>query len=484
MLVLAAGISAVSASEPIDTLSYAFGHQLTLGTMAGKNDLMQSERDFEDYIRGVEDRIGSVALMSDSSYMMSYLMGAMEAVFMTDGMHTAKTEELPPFACIVAGLRKVGNGEISLPADTIAAMGLINELSEKEGVRPSELDEETRSRFFTAYGLMTPFRHGLQQYIEELNPGTRCVADRQAFALGMADALESATEPPKSAYDIGRLVSISVMLTAMDGEGFDLDSFVAGAKAAVGQGEEIIPRESVEQILERKYMQEDDAAVEVVELDDRYEKIAEYLDKLDVSPFTLYKVDWVVTAGAVAALTAPGTDEFCGLLSRLGISDGQIAGCLMAQAEDEDGQLYAAALSAIGDCPLPEGYKWFCGRTNGTDLTVGVMETVPAFRAGVHEAMFEFVVRTGVVSVPWTYDVADVLQWAKFTEANIGKYVAVEINGKFMFAPKVNQRISGGRCSIYGLSAEEINRLFSGAEKADKDVEVVELEEEVVVGTE
>lgn len=52
-----------------------------------------------------------------------------------------------------------------------------------------------------------------------------------------------------------------------------------------------------------------------------------------------------------------------------------------------------------------------------------------------------------------------------FTEASIGKHVAVYINGKYMFAPRVNQRISGGRCAISDLTPEEINSLFKNAEK-------------------
>ncbi len=164
LLTLFIGVSSAIASEKIDSLSYALGHQYTLGTLAGKNDLMQSEADFQDYIRGLEDNSRTLTQMNDSSYMMSYCLGAMEAIFITDGMHRKKKEELPPFSCIIAGLRKVGTGKISLPADTVAAMSVINTYS-REGMKPEDLDADTCCMFFEAYGTMKAYQPGLQEYI-------------------------------------------------------------------------------------------------------------------------------------------------------------------------------------------------------------------------------------------------------------------------------------------------------------------------------
>ena len=108
IMILFVGAGFAVASERIDSVSYAFGHQYTLGIMAGKNDMMQTEQDLKDYIRALEDNIGNMREMTDSSYMLSYSLGAMEAVFMTDGMHHKRKEDLPPFHCIISGLRKVG----------------------------------------------------------------------------------------------------------------------------------------------------------------------------------------------------------------------------------------------------------------------------------------------------------------------------------------------------------------------------------------
>lgn len=318
LLTLFIGVSSAIASERIDSLSYALGHQYTLGTMAGKNDLMQNEDDFKDYIRGLEENYHNSPLMNDSSYMMSYCLGAMEAVFLTDGMH-GKKEELPPFTCIIAGLRKVGTGEISLPTDTVAAKSVINRYS-REGMKPEDLDADTSCKFFEAYGTMKAYQPGLQEYINGLLPGTGCVADRKAFATGMADILETYTDPPKSAYDLGRMFAFSLIIEAMEKDSPDMVSLVAGAKAALGLGKEFIPRDKVEEILNLRYAREYEAT-RPIEDNALFETMMEYYDKFDVELGTSYSIDWAVTAGTVADEKTEAYRAFMDLVSALEIDD-------------------------------------------------------------------------------------------------------------------------------------------------------------------
>ncbi|MDE6296805.1 MAG: hypothetical protein K2L89_03080, partial [Muribaculaceae bacterium] len=212
--------------------------------------LMQSEQDFKDYVRGLEENISNLTQMNDSSYMISYLLGAMEAVFMTDGMHHKKKDELPPFHCIVAGLRKVGEGHISLPSDTIAAMKIINRYT--GDVNPfCDLSEDTKCDFFTAYGIMKAYQPGLQSYMDGMIPGTACEENRQAYANGMADVIEAYSEPPKTAYYMGRSIALSMCLNLPENHPIEYKSFVAGAKASLGLGEEIMPRGKVDEIFNR-----------------------------------------------------------------------------------------------------------------------------------------------------------------------------------------------------------------------------------------
>lgn len=397
ILTLFAGADFAVASERIDSVSYAFGHQYTLGIMAGKNDMMQTEQDFKDYIRGLEENIGKTKQMTDSSYMLSYSLGAMEAVFMTDGIHNKKKEALPPFHCIISGLRKAGEGKINLPADTIAARDFLNRHSDDDK-KASDLDKETECEFFTSYGIMKAYQPGLQQYISGLKPGTKCVENRQAFATGMADILEAYTIPPATAYDQGRMIALSMNLTSIEQDQFDPASFVAGAKASLGLGPQIIPRDEAEEILNRQYEQQAKAAG-AVDYEVYANKLGEYIDRLEIELACPYHVDWKVTARAMAE---PGS---------------------------------------------------------------AMTETGPEFVARVHEATVELDSTSGMLNVQWTFDEPATLKWAEFTEASIGKHVAVYINGKYMFAPRVNQRISGGRCAISNLTPEEINTLFKNAEK-------------------
>lgn len=474
ILTLFAGSGIVVASEKLDTLSYAYGHQYTLATMAGKNDLMQSEQDFRDYIRGLEENIRNLAQMNDSSYMLSYSLGAMDAIFMTDGIHHKKKEDLPPFPCIIAGLRKVGNDKITLPADTIAAMDFINQYS-KDGKKTSDLDKEIECKFFTAYGIMKAYQPGLQKYINELKPGTACIENRKAYATGMADVLEAYSEPPKTAYDMGRSIALSMSLSSVEKVPINYTSFVAGAKASLGLGEPIISRDEVEEIFSKQFEQQVEATGGI-DYEANFEKIGDYIEKLEIEPFNQYKVDWKVTAGRVTEHGAVTTDIFNKVISDLNCSDEVLSGILMAQVGDEDSRFYEKALMTIKKYNLPNGYKWFCGRIDGLQTTIGIMQTRSEFVAKVDRASVDIDTSSCMINMQWRFDERDALKWAEFTEASIGKHVAVEINDSFMFAPRVNQQITSGCCAISGMSPEKINCLFRNAEKTVKQAPVDAIE--------
>lgn len=76
------------------------------------------------------------------------------------------------------------------------------------------------------------------------------------------------------------------------------------------------------------------------------------------------------------------------------------------------------------------------------------MRTDSLFKAEVRKASVGFDPMSGMINVEWRFEVEDALKWAEFTAANIGKHVATEIDGVFMFAPRVNQQISSGACAI------------------------------------
>lgn len=463
LLALILGIGAITARENIDSLSYALGYQYTLATMAGSNALIQKQQDLEDYIHGLEDTSKYLTMTNDSSYMKSYYLGAMEAVYLKDGNFIKREKNLTPFSCIITGLRKVVNGEISLPSDTVAAMDLINKYGNKD-LNKTDLDEETKCRLYSAYGVMKAFKPGLQKYINELNPGTSCVENILAFASGMADMLEASTEIPKSAYDLGRVISFSTYFRNEGIEFMDMPSFVAGAKALFGLGAQIIPRDETEVII-RCWSTQKSGTVGEIDQDEVFERLMEYHENLSVKFDTPYTVNWTVTAGRVADEQTEVSKIFSKVILELNIDDDTTNGMLMVQPRDEDGYIYQSALSAIKNYPLPDGYKWFYGRIDGVHTTIGIMQTSPLFKADIHEAIVEFETISNMVIVKWTFDVADALNWERFTGSNIGKHVAVEINGSFMFAPMINQQITVNNGTINNLPLEVINSLFKGSEK-------------------
>lgn len=467
---LLAGINAIIASEKIDSLSYALGNKYTLSAKAENSDLMQGDSDFKEYLRGFEGYIHQIERMNDSAYRVSYALGAMDAIFKTDGMRHLEKEDLPPVPCIVAGLRKVADGDISLPTDTVAAMDIIKRYRYKD-VNPAELDKDSLCMFFTAYGIMKAYQPGLQQYIDGL-PTKGCKENRQAFATGMADMYELFMNNPETAHDLGRSIAMSVNIGLMEGSTADAASVLAGAKAALGLAEQIISPEEVEEVLSRPRVQEHDGAEPTVYEGASESRMMEYRDKLDMEFETSFSVDWNVTAGAVADNETEAFGAFYDVVSMLNINDDRLGGLLMAQPLDSDGVIFETASAIIGNYPLPEGYKWFCRRNDGRTTMVGIMRSEPSFVAKVRSATVDYNAAADAINVTWVFEGDDALKWSELTEANIGRPLDLEIDGEIMFAPMVNSQIEGGHCAISGLAPEEVNRLFKNARKVTDETPV------------
>lgn len=79
VMVLIAALGAVTgeikAAEKLDSLSYAFGQEFTVASMAGENDLMRTRKDFVDYVKGLEDEFNNLKQLNDSSAVISYYIG-------------------------------------------------------------------------------------------------------------------------------------------------------------------------------------------------------------------------------------------------------------------------------------------------------------------------------------------------------------------------------------------------------------------------
>lgn len=472
--------------EPLDSASYAIGYQYTASLLMEDTGLMRNKNDYEEYIHGLEDNILDYALCADSSYVMSYSVGGMLGVFMTDG-HSNK-DDLALFRYVIEGLRKASEGRLVLPADTIEAMAVLERHGRKDK-NFSDIDEKVKREFFTAYGIMKAFQPGIQEYINELKPGTSVILNRQAYAKGMSNVLEAYINgEPKSAYELGKTISFSAKTILMGHKDLttqSFHSFLAGAKAALDLGEQLIAKNVLEEMIKKDRAQDAGGVNDCYNIEDS-EKWEAYQNALNMEMCEQYAVNWDVTVSNVASDTVSAADDFGNLLMKSDMEGKKCEGILLAQTWDEDGDLYDSILSAIKNIPLAEGYKWFCGRNYDNELVVGIMETSAQFKAKAVEASvaLEIPLNSNTQNkfiMPWKFDAKGTAAWSQFTVENIGKFVAIEINGMFVNAPRIMNQITAGTSSAYGLFPEKVNQLFTGAtmiatDKVADEIEAVEVE--------
>lgn len=242
-----------------DSLSYAFGNQLTLMAFAGQTaELINNEKDCEEFIRGLEEDFPESKMQNDSSYIISYALGGMQGVFFYDGISHKPDDRKPPIDCIIQGLREVGS--LNLRADTIEISRYLRQFP--DSLDPVTLPEEERCRFFRAYGVMKGLQPGLQEYVESYKPDRGFKANQIAYAKGFADVLETSLSVPKNAYEMGKMIVRSLSFQTQGVPSLDKTDFLYGAKAALGLSDELMPREDCERIIMKYYSGKFDGAVE------------------------------------------------------------------------------------------------------------------------------------------------------------------------------------------------------------------------------
>lgn len=438
------GATGALAEVALDSASYAAGYQFALMTTMNQNEMMQSDEDFKEFIKGLECYADFVSLKNDTSYLTGVTMAP--SMIMTDIMtdSTLITDiEMSRFhPCILSGLREVADGKIGLPADTIAA----REILDKYGANPTP-DYDSQCKYYTATGIMAPFSHDVQTIFDDM---TRCpgrAINRQMVAKGMTDVIKSMFLEEKTAYDLGRSMAFVISFNNfITGISFDFPSYIAGVKAALGLGPQPLSEKQIRQILFPD-------------------------DSLK------YHVDWTVTAARVAGRNAPCSQTFDDLLKKAGL-DNTDSSELIVETPDTYYRVYNEIMKEAENYKLPTGYKWFCINNNAI-TTAGIMETAGSFTAKVQEA--EVGADAGYPYVSWTFDDAAAAKWADFTGANTGKCVVLEINGLPVCSPRINTQIDGGTCRLDILSTENILQILDGAREVNdqKDlhaIEVIEVE--------
>ncbi len=114
---------------------------------------------------------------------------------------------------------------------------------------------------------------------------------------------------------------------------------------------------------------------------------------------------------------------------------------------------------------LPSPYGWFLGLLNDDTIVFGIKDTTETFQANVAEASVRIEPLYGNIPVVGfrldNGEPTEITQAFKdFTERNLLKAIATEINGDFIMAPTLNNVVEGGAIEVTSMSIPLINKLF------------------------
>ena len=243
----------------LDSASYAYGDKIIRSVAENQDSIFPQlgldKKNLAELIRGLEDVLGLMKYTQDSIKKISFGLGGMQGTFMSDGFQS-KMDAIP-FACLLAGLMKVVNHELTLPQDTI----IINEYMKSLPVdmKPEDMPDEDRCRFFTNYGMMKGLQPGLQGYIYEATGKNEneVPADYEAYAAGMAMivrfmSLEAKQESGQDPYSYGVLIGCSIAMQSLPFHFKEAD-FLDGCRAAAGLNERKITVEESDRIISTSF---------------------------------------------------------------------------------------------------------------------------------------------------------------------------------------------------------------------------------------
>ncbi len=455
----------VSANAQIDSLSYALGYETSIGLLAGENDLLSSESDLREYIRGLEENVIEQSLLSDSILAVNYGVGAAEAVYLANSLEHVPKRKRPIVNCIIEGLRKVADGSITLPYDTV---GIVRELKAvQDSAKPASLPEDEKCRFYVNYGIMKGLQSDLQELLDEAG-GNGVKADCRYYAQGMADMLELLGSKPKCAYDMGRIVGRTVLMNGARLPDVTVEDYIIGVKAAFGFSAQLMTREKVEELIQSVFSKYAETPVEEPIM-------AINVGGKEIEAGTRCSVHWNVSVYSVPERKeCPGdvADFFDKALAIIGDKFGGSESCgfrfsdmvRFFSNDNVDGEDLLKCVSGFNN-DISDGYKMFCLRSLGGEWTIGLASMNNPFTAFVGGASVE--IEDGVkpvVGLSFRFGgdehIDKAAEWAAFTSSNIGRPVVMEINGEAVMAPVVNSEITGGACSVTTTSFEEVERLL------------------------
>ena len=259
ILLLSIGMKGHAQEVKLDSASYAYGDKIIRSVIENKDSIFPKlkfdKENLAEVIRGLEDHLVFMKYTQDSIKKISFGLGGMQGMFMSDGFQFKM--DVIPFDCILAGLMKVVNHELALPQDTI----MINEYMKSlpEDMKPETMPDGDRCRFFTNYGTMKGLQPGLQAYIYEMTGKNEneAPADYEAYAAGLAMAvkymsLEAKQESGQDPYSYGGVIGGSIAMQSLPFH-FTVADFLDGCRAAAGLNERKITVEESDRIISKNF---------------------------------------------------------------------------------------------------------------------------------------------------------------------------------------------------------------------------------------
>lgn len=207
-------------------------------------------------------------------------------------------------------------------------------------------------------------------------------------------------------------------------------------------------------------------------------------DTLQVDLDTKYAVHWSVTFTPVVSQGSATMELFEPMFNAVRLinesKNFQLAANSLLYEQSDCTMEQLGKVNEYMKCTsLPSPYGWFVGLQNDDTIVFGIKDNAETFQSNVAEASVHIEPLYGNIPVVgFRIDNGEPTQitqaFKDFTERNLFKAIATEINGEFIMAPTLNNVIEGDAIEVTSMSIPIINKLFL------RDIEP-EIVEEVVI---
>lgn len=128
---------------------------------------------------------------------------------------------------------------------------------------------------------------------------------------------------------------------------------------------------------------------------------------------------------------------------------------------------------------LPSPYGWFFGLQSDDTIVFGIKDITDTFQANIAEASVHIEPLYGNIPVVgFRLDNGEptetTLAFQNFTERNLLKAIATEINGDFIMAPTLNNVIEGGAIEVTSMPISLINKLFRHEPEIEEETVIID----------